>query len=163
MKSKKNVRVKKGGGFISYPFTKKVDTCTDEYKGKLYDNRDITDPRELHQVYQKCCLSNQSSIRCQMLKGRFKSVLKQRNDAKEYYGYDQSFDENPSMSAMENYNKTIEIQQKQQPNMPNMTTINESGGFRKKKGTTQRQNTKRKSTKKRNKKSKRKNTGTRKN
>lgn len=133
MKSKKNL-VKRGGVFPSYPFTKKVDTCTDEYKGKLYDNRNISDPRELHEVYQKCCLSDQSSIRCQMLKGRFKSVLKQRNDANEYYGYDQSLDENPSMSAMENYNKTTQIQP-QNSNTTNMSTIppiNDVGGFKKK-------------------------------
>lgn len=152
MKSKK-ARVKRGGVFPSYPFTKKVDTCTDEYKTKLYDNRNIADPRELHEVYQKCCLTNQSSIRCQMLKGRFKSVLKQRNDANEYYGYDQSLDENPSMSAMENYNKTVQIQKQQ--SMPNMATIpmNESGGFRKK-----RQSAKKRSTKSRSTKSKRKKT-----
>lgn len=144
MKSKK-VRVKRGGVFPSYPFTKKVDTCTDEYKSKLYDNRNITDPRELHDVYQKCCLSNQSSIRCQMLKGRFKSVLKQRNDANEYYGYDQSLDENPSMSAMKNYNKTMQIQQQSIPNK--ILPINESGGFRKKSQSTKRHGIKRRSIK----------------
>ena len=136
MKSKKNVRVKKGGVFPSFSF-KKVDapTCTDVYKAKLYDNKNITDPRDLHEVYQKCCLQNQSSIKCQMLKGRFKSVLRERNNANEYYGYDQSLDENPSMSAAENYNKNIKMQPTTQPTMQNMAAvspINESGGFGKK-------------------------------
>ena len=145
MKSKKNVRVKKGGAFPSFSFTKNVGapTCTDEYKAKLYDNRNVTDPRELHQIYQNCCLQNQSSIKCQMLKGRFKTVLRERNNANEYQGYDQSLDENPSMSAMENYNKSIKIQPQQQTILP----INETGGFRKKRGS--RKTISRKSTKSR--------------